>query len=72
MCEDTGEKSLPALVTYHRKRIKGPSYLEISDSSVLRSLDMIISTFLFGHFDASMLTVRSVTFLIMEKKKRDR
>jgi hypothetical protein len=72
MCEDTGEKGMPALVTYHRKRFKDRSYLEVSNSSILRSLDTIISTFLFERFDARLLTVRSVTFLIMEKKKRDR
>ncbi|KAG8841542.1 hypothetical protein FRB91_004920 [Serendipita sp. 411] len=54
---ETQEDKEPALVIYHRHYLAGHqrSYLEICDTSVLPSLDLIV-----------------VTFLIMEKKRRDR
>ncbi|PVF93503.1 hypothetical protein CPB86DRAFT_107727 [Serendipita vermifera] len=53
---DDKQKGLDPLVKYvrHYRTLSGPSYLEIIDSSVMDSLDLIV-----------------VTFLIMEKKKRD-
>lgn len=43
MSEDTGEKKQPALIVYRQRRMgRGPSYLEVYDTSILISLDNII------------------------------
>ncbi|PVF93498.1 hypothetical protein CPB86DRAFT_790063 [Serendipita vermifera] len=48
MCHDNKEKGNEPLVKYvrHVRVKKNPSYLEVTDSSVLDSLDTIITTFL--------------------------
>lgn len=60
------------LVSYHWKLAKGQSYLEIHERGVMKDLDYIVGmssiVLVLEHVSTDYI---SVTFLIMEKRRRD-
>jgi len=73
LCPANGDTKNP-LAIYHHKVFSEKSYIEILDRSVLDTLDLVISasTYILLTYRGPLVhQVLIVSFLIMEKRRRD-